>query len=156
MFLKKGQKLYASSFTLVEVCSVICRKIVKGELLIDPLQQYMDLFRNIEDECRYLMLQVISFLNSKLGVEIVDNRQLYDFETIGKDYVELPKIFRETIELSSKINLKTKDLLHLAYAQALSKTNGIRFFLTFNREDFDRIKRQSKATITDRRSPNQG
>ncbi|RLG77706.1 MAG: hypothetical protein DRO12_01490 [Thermoprotei archaeon] len=44
-------KLYASSFTLAEMCNTICRKIVRERKwrLIEPLQEYVDVYRGVEE-----------------------------------------------------------------------------------------------------------
>jgi len=146
--LKRRQKLYASSLTLVEVCNVICRKIVKeGSKLVDPLQRYVDLYRDVKDKCKFLTSLIIGFLREKLGIEFIDDENLYRFEPANIDSIEMPRIFREAIELSYKINLRVKDLLHLVYAYTLSNIYGIKFFLTHDIEDFERVKDKVKQLL---------
>jgi len=146
--LKRGQKLYASSLTLVEACNAICRRIVEeGPKLVDPLQRYVDLYRDAEDKCRFLASLIVGFLGGRLGIEFVDDENLYRFESANIGGVKVPRIFREALELSYKINLRIKDLLHLAYAYALSSTYGIRFFLTLDVEDFERVKEEVKRLL---------
>jgi len=146
--LKRRQKLYASSLALVEACNVICRKIVKeGSKLIDPLQRYVDMYRDAKDKCRLLISLIISFLREKLGIEFVDAENLYEFVTIGIDSMKMPRIFKEAIELSYKINLRVKDLLHLVYAYTLSSIHGIKFFLTHDIKDFEKIRDETKRLL---------
>jgi len=146
--LKKGQKLYASSLTLVEACNVICRKIVKeGPKLVDPLQRYVDVYRDTKDKCRLLVSLIVRLLRKKLGIEFVDDKNLYKFEPVNIDSAEMPRIFREALELSYNINLRVKDLLHLVYAYAFSNTYGIKFFLTHDIEDFEKIRDEVKQLL---------
>jgi len=60
----EGRKLYGSSFTLVETCNTVCRKIVKerGWRLVDPLQGYVNIYADPERRCRFLLSLMISFL----------------------------------------------------------------------------------------------
>jgi len=54
----------------VEVYNAICRKIVReGSKLIDPIQRYVDLYRDAKDKCRFLASLVIGFLRERLGIE---------------------------------------------------------------------------------------
>jgi len=115
--LKRKQKLYASSLTLAEACNAICRGIVKEEpKLADPLQRYVDLYRDVRDKCRFPVSLIVGFLREKLGIEFVDDESLYKFEPANIGGVKMPRIFREALEMSYRINLRVKDLLHLAYA----------------------------------------
>lgn len=145
---QRRQKLYTSSLTLVETYNVICRKIVKeGSKLIDPLQVYVDIYRDAKDKCRFLVSLIISFLREKLGIEFIDDEKLYEFVTVSMGGMELPRIFKEAIELSYKINLRVKDLLHLIYAHKFSNTHGIKFFLTHDIEDFEKIVDEVKQLL---------
>jgi len=146
--LKRRQKLYASSLTLVEACNAICRRIVKeGPKLVDPLQMYVDLYRDAKDKCRFLASLIVGFLREKLGIEFVDDENLYRFEPVNIDGMKLPRIFREALELSHRINLRIKDLLHLVYAYALSSIYGIRFFLIHDVEDFEKVRDEVKRLL---------
>ncbi|ADM27578.1 conserved hypothetical protein [Ignisphaera aggregans DSM 17230] len=146
--LGRGQKLYASSLTLVEACNAICRRIVReGSKLIDPLQRYVDLYRDVKDKCRFLTSLIIGFLMERLGIEFIDDESLYRFEPVNIDGMRIPKIFREALELSYKINLRVKDLLHIVYAYTLSNIYGIKFFLTHDIEDFERVKEEVKRLL---------
>ncbi len=137
----KKHGLYASSYTLIETCNTICRKIVKEEAkLIQPLQQYIEIYGDPEQRCRLLTSIIINFLYEKLGLNFIDLEDLYRFEPTGINKLKIPKIFKEAIELSYKINLRIKDLLHITYASILSKTHGIKFFVTRDIENFEKIK----------------
>jgi len=146
---KQGHKLYGSTFTLVEACNSICRKITKEAKwrLSDPLQRYIDIYKDYGDRHRQLISLIFSFLKEKLNIEFVDNEDLYKFETTGLDKLEMPRIFKESIELSYKISVRIKDLLHLAYAYMLSKTHNIRFFLTRDIGDFKNVKDAIKHSL---------
>jgi len=147
--IKYGQKLYASSFTLVETCNTICRKIVKeGKWsLIDPLQKYVGIYENTEERCRFLLSLIISFLKNRLGIEFVDEKGLYDFVLVGFNELRAPKVFKESIHLSHRLSLRIKDLLHLVYAFALSKTHNIKYFLTRDIENFEKIRDTVKQLL---------
>ena len=145
---RKKQKLYASSLTLVEACNVICRKIVKeGSKLIDPLQRYVDMYKDAKEKCRFLISLIMSFLKEKLEIEFIDDESLYEFVTVSIDSVKLPRIFKEAIELSYKINLRVKDILHLIYAYTFSNVHGIKFFLTHDIKDFEKIRDEVKQLL---------
>jgi len=132
----------------VKVCNAICRKIVKeGSKLVDSLQRYVDLYRDVKDRCRFLASLVIGFLREKLGIEFIDNESLYRFEPVNIDGMNVPKIFREALELLHKISLRVKDMLHIVYAYTLSNIYGIRFFLTHDIEDFERVKEEVKRLL---------
>ncbi len=146
VFVKK-QKLYASSLTLMETCSHICKKITKeGAKLIDQLQRYVDMYKDAKDKCKFLISLVTNFLKERLKIEFIDDRSLYDFVAITGN-VMLPRIFKEAVELSYKISLRVKDLLHLVYAYLLSNSYGIRFFLTHDIENFGKIKDEVKQLL---------
>ncbi len=66
----------------------------------------------------------MSFLREKLGIKFIDDESLYEFVTVNIDSVKLPRMFKEAIGLSYKINLRVKDLLHLVYAYAFSNIYG--------------------------------
>ena len=72
--IKRKQKLYASSLTLVETCNTVCRKIVgeKAWRLIDPLQGYVDVYKGVEERYRLLLSLIVSFLKERLGIGFVD------------------------------------------------------------------------------------
>ena len=145
---KRKQKLYASSLTLVEACNVICRKIIKEEAgLIDPLRRYVNKYKDTKDKCKFLISLIISFLKEKLGIEFIDDKRLYEFVTINIDDMKLPRIFKEAIELSYKINLRIKDLLHLVYAYTFSNIYGIKYFLTHDIKDFEKIRDKVKQLL---------
>ncbi len=146
--IKQGQRLYGSTLTLVETCNTICKKIAKEKWrLIDPLQGYVDIYRDYRDKCRFLVSLIYNFLKEKLNIEFVDHEKLYEFETTNLNKLEIPKIFKESIELSYKLAIRIKDLLHLVYAYMLSKTLGIKYFLTRDIEDFEKVKNTVKQLL---------
>jgi len=145
----KKQKLYASSLTLVETCNTICRKII-GEgrwKLIDPLQEYVDVYKDFEKRCRFLLSLIISFLEERLDVHFVEVEDFYSFVPTTFNELKIPKIFKESIDLSYKLTIRIKDLLHLVYAFMLSKTHNIKYFLTRDVENFEKIKDKVKQLL---------
>ena len=108
---------------------------------------YVDIHRDYRDRCRFLISLIYNFLKEKLNIEFVDNESLYEFETVNLDKLEIPRIFKESIELSYKLTIRIKDLLHLVYAYMLSKTHNIKFFLTRDVEDFENIKDAVKQLL---------
>ncbi len=147
--IKQGQRLYGSTFTLVETCNTICKKIAKEKRwrLIDPLQGYVEIHKDYRDKCRFLVSLIFSFLKEKLNIEFVDIESLYEFETMSFNKLKIPRIFRESIELSYKLAIRIKDLLHLEYAYALSGTYDIKYFLTRDVEDFEKVKDTVKQLL---------
>jgi len=147
--IRRGHRLYGSTFTLVETCNTICRKIAgeKRWSLIDPLQGYVDIHKDYGNKCRFLISLIYSFLKEKLNIEFVDNESLYEFETANLNKLEIPRVFRESIELSYKLTIRIKDLLHLVYAYMLSKTHSIKYFLTRDVEDFEKVKDTVKQLL---------
>lgn len=147
--IRQKQKLYASSFTLVETCNTICRKIIKERKLslIDPLQMYVSIHKDIEDKYQFLLSLIINFLIERLNIKFVDEEAFYNFTPIDLSGLRIPKIFKKSIELSYKLSLRIKDLLHLVYAFLLSKTYGIKYFLTRDIEDFARIRNIVKQLL---------
>ena len=136
----RTHRLYVSSYTLVELHNTICRKMLKEKRwkLIGPLQTYLDTYIGTADKCRFLLSMVVNFLRERLGVEFQEEVSLYDLTNINN--LKIPRIFREAVELSPKLLIRTKDLLHLAYAFAFSNAYGVRYFLTRDLEDFERVK----------------
>jgi len=145
----KEEKLYTSSFALVETCNAICRKIIKeaGWRLIDPLQRYVNIFVDAEERCRYLLSVIISFLKEKLNIQFVEVEDFYVLVPTIFNELKIPKIFKESIDLSYKLTIRIKDLLHLVYAFMLSKTHNIKYFLTRDVENFERIKDKVKQLL---------
>jgi len=142
-------RLYASSFTLVEVCNTICRKIVREKKwrLVEPLQEYVGAYRGVEERCRFLQSLIISFLKEKLGIEFVDEEDFYRFVPTGLNELKIPRVFKNSIDLSSRLGIRIKDLLHLVYASMMSKTRNIKYFLTRDIEDFEKVRDKAKQLL---------
>ena len=78
---KRKYKLYISPYALAEICNAICRKIKDSKYrLIDPLQDYIEKFKNYEEKCRLLISIIITFLRERLGVELIDSEELYELK----------------------------------------------------------------------------
>lgn len=137
---RRGVKLYASAFTLVELYSAVCRKLRRERRLrlVEPLQFYVDRLSGDEEVCRFLVSAMVSFLRERLGVEFADREDLYLFEEAHG--VRLPRIFGEAIGATPRLPIRIKDLLHLVYAYALSRTYGIGYFPTRDVEDFEKVR----------------
>jgi len=73
-------------------------------------------------------------------IDLIDHEKLYEFETANLDKLKIPRIFRELIKLSYRLTIRIRDPLHLAYAYMLSKTHGVKYFLTRDIEDFEKVK----------------
>ena len=140
--IKRKQKLYASSFTLAEACNVICRKIIRERkwLLIEPLQRYVDAYKDVEERCQFLLSLIINFLRERLGIEFIDDESFYKFESIGFNRLRVARVFKVSTDLSYKLTLRIKDLLHLVYAYMMSETYRIKYFLTRDVENFEKVK----------------
>lgn len=143
------QRLFSSSFTLIEMYNTICRKIVKEEKLglVDPLQRYVNIYKGSEEQSRFLLSLIIGFLKEKLNIEFIDKEDFYDFVSMDFDKLRLPKIFKESMDLSPKLTVRIKDLLHLIYAYMFSKTYNIKYFLTRDIENFEKIKNIVKQML---------
>jgi len=145
--LAEKQKLYTSSFAILESCNALCRKIARGEKIVDPLQIYIDRYKNMEEKCRFLTSFFIKFLEEKLRIKIIDEKAIY--EPININNITLPKIFYEALKLSSKINIRTKDIIHLTYVSLFSKILkiNIKYFLTHDIENFQKIRNRVKKLL---------
>ena len=143
----KDYKFYISSYTFLELSNTICRIMVGGchkladefeEVLVPLLKK----FKSPEDKCKFITFLIIGLITEKLGLEMVDFKELYDFSTLklNKEEVDLPKIFAESLNLSSKLRIRIKDLLHIAYVDALFKGHKGKVFLTCDVENFERVK----------------
>ncbi|MEM0485191.1 MAG: PIN domain-containing protein [Pyrobaculum sp.] len=142
-------KLYVSSYTLIELHNTICRRIIKGDKwkLIDPLQEYIEVYEEVEEKCKFLLSMIIGFLKERLNVEFLDETGIYDLMPMGLADLKIPKIFKKLADLSPRLLTRTKDLLHLTYASIFSNAYGIRYFLTRDIEDFGRIKDEVKNLL---------
>jgi hypothetical protein len=93
--IKRKQKLYAYSFTLVETCNIICRRIITNRWRpIDPLQDYVVAYKKLEEKCCLLLSIVINFLREKLHVEFIEEEDLYDLVSMGFNKLRIPRCLR--------------------------------------------------------------
>ena len=137
-----GQTIYASSFTLTEMYNVLCRRLSRGEELAEPLRSLIVAYSNRGSSCKFLMSAIMSLLVKKLSVKFVDYERLYELEPVAltSPPLKVPKVLRKAMDLSERIQIRTKDLLHLAYASELAKIYNIKYFLTSDVEDFKKVK----------------
>jgi predicted nucleic acid-binding protein len=118
-------KFYASTLTLVELYSVLSRKI----------QSYR-LPPGIEEIANYkIKLQsTIAYFLQLLSIYIFsDEAKLADL-----DHLKLFHKFSDAINLATELKLGTLDLLHIAYASQLVKKGLTKFFVTFDSEILDK------------------
>lgn len=86
-------------------------------------------------------------LKERLKIEFMDEEDFYDFVSMDFDKLRLTKIFKESMDLSPKLTVRIKDLLHLIYAYMFSKTYNIKYFLTRDIENFEKIKNIVKQML---------
>ena len=153
----KRHGLYASPLTLIETCNTICRKVIAERKwkLIDPLQlilppnppKHTESQKDPEETCRFLQSLIINFLKENLGMKFIDDEELYTPTPASLNDITIPKIFKKTIDLSHKLRIRVKDLLHLTYALMLKRKYNIKYFLTRDIEDFGRVKETAKQLL---------
>lgn len=90
---------------------------------------------------------IVSFLKERLHVKFIEEENLYKLVPTDFNKLRIPKLFKESMNLSHKLAIRIKDLLHLAYAFMLSKTYDIRYFLTRDVENFEKIKDEVKKLL---------
>ncbi|MCQ5336916.1 MAG: PIN domain-containing protein [Candidatus Methanomethylicia archaeon] len=137
----KQEKLYTSTFTLVELVNVINRKI-RTDKLIEPLDIYIRKYCDNKSNYKALVSFIINFIKSKLNIEIVDSSDYYTF--VNFNSMKIPFIFNQIIEFSSKFHIRIKDLLHIVYAYFLSRKYNIRYIITIDVENFSKIETNIK------------
>jgi predicted nucleic acid-binding protein len=129
---KNGNKLYASTLTLVELYSVVSRNIQKYKLPpgIEELTNHRSKLR-----------ATIAYFLQLLSLHILpDEAKLIDL-----DHLKLFHKFSDAIDLAAKLKLRTLDLLHLAYACQLATEKLIKFLATFDLE----ILKNKEAILED-------
>ncbi len=74
----------------------------------------------------------LSSVYSRAGMESPAALALYSIEKVGAELVDLDMetVIREALKLSSRLRLKTLDLLHIS----ASLQAGCRFFMTLDKE----------------------
>ena len=143
--LSRGTRLYTSSYALVETCNSICRKIIHGELkLIEPLNKIVESYRDHRERLRLMLSLVIGFLRKRLSLEIVDDVNFYQFQRIEEMNINIPRVFKLCIELSYDLRLRIKDLIHVVYAYLLRERYGIKYLVTADVENFEKVYDQLK------------
>ncbi len=104
--------------------------------MVDPLQEYVDGYEEVEERYRFLQRLIVSFLKEKLGIEFIGEEDFYKLVPIGFNELKITKVFKDSIDLSGELGIRIKDLLHLVYASMISKTCNVKYFLTRDVEDF--------------------
>ena len=136
---KNEGQLYISTFTIVELYSVLSRNISKYKLpptfeeLIHPSMK---------------VKLAVEYALGKLNFNILpDDSVVKELEGIK---VKAHRLFYKAIKLAPKIKLKTNDLVHIAYAHQLKRKGKIDSIMTLD-EDFkkkrDLIKKHTKLLV---------
>ena len=115
---------YASTLTLVELYSVLSRNIQ-----VYKLPPGIEELTNRRSKLRVTVTYFLQLLSINISS---DEAKLTDLDSLKLFY-----IFPEAMDLATKLELKTLDLLHMAYASQLAKKKLIRFFVTFDSEILD-------------------
>jgi hypothetical protein len=71
-------------------------------------------------------------------VKIIDDPSFYGFEKSNS--TSIPLVFKQAIELTSVIDVRVKDLLHVAYALLLKRLKGVKYIITLDIDEFSKIK----------------
>jgi len=126
-------KIYVSSLTILEVFSVISRKLPESK--IPPHLRYAD------ERTRILMMvqQALSLINP---IIINDEPRT---ELFGEN-IFFHK-FTKAVELAHQLKLKTLDLLHIAYAIQLAEKGLVNMFVTFDGEIMEKRSLLEKLGI---------
>jgi len=135
----RNRGIHISTYTIIETTNTLCRIAHEyersGKRFIEPLNSLVKQVKDPEARCKAILGFVIEFLTEKLGAKIIDDPQNYQFvELVTR--VKVPNLFKVAIELSPKVRLRIKDLLHVAYAYMLAQYYGIRYFITLDVKDF--------------------
>jgi predicted nucleic acid-binding protein len=148
----RNRDIYTSTYALTEVVNTLCRIAYEyeksGKSFIEPLNSFVKRVKDLEDRCKAILGFVIGFLTTGLGVKIIDNPENYQFTELAQgDNLKVPKIFKVAIELSPKVKLRIKDLLHAVYAYMLSQSYGIRYIITLDEENFAKVAQDMKSLL---------
>jgi len=90
---------------------------------------------------------VISFLRENLKLEFVDLEEFYKPIQAGFDNIKIPRIFYEAVEASPKYLSGSKTCYTIAYAHTLARNLNIKYFLTSDIEDFEKLKEPIKQFL---------
>jgi predicted nucleic acid-binding protein len=129
--------LYTSTFSLAETINVLCRKLRSGEQIIWPLNMYIEKLGEA-NACVLITSFLVSFIETSLNVKILDDPSFYRFENLNS--ISIPLVFKQAIELTSIIDIRIKDLLHVAYALLLKRLRGVKYIITLDIDEFSKIK----------------
>jgi predicted nucleic acid-binding protein len=142
---ERDGRLLISTYTLAELVSVVCRKTLSHEWkYAEPFEQIIKMSKESKELCRYLVSGIISFLEEKFGVLIVEEPCLYAIEKLN--YLNIAKMFKKAVELSW-IKIRFKDLIHLVIALLLSRKYGVSYIVTADKKDFSNIEDSIKKTL---------
>ena len=131
---RKHSKLYASPLTLVELYSVLLKKMHMYKLPPEA-----EALSRVDSKLRYLVTYILNLLD----VSIVDDiPQLSTVENVNVFH-----IFSDAIQLIiNKIKLNSLDIIHLAYATRLTRDGIIKYFITFDKEILSERSNIEKVT----------
>jgi predicted nucleic acid-binding protein len=129
--------LYTSTFPLTEAMNALCRKLRSREQVIWPLNIYIEKLGGA-NACVLITSFLVSFIEASLKVKIIDDPSFYGFEKLNS--TSIPLVFKQAIELTSVIDIRVKDLLHVAYALLLKRLRGVKYIITLDIDEFSKIK----------------
>jgi predicted nucleic acid-binding protein len=148
----RNKDIYTSTYTIIETTNTLCRIAYEyersGKRFIEPLNSLVKQVKDPEARCKVILGFVIEFLTKTLGANIIDDPQNYQFvELVTRVGLKVPKLFKVAIELSPKVRLRIKDLLHIAYAYMLAQYYRIRYFITLDVKDFTNVIQDMKRYL---------
>jgi predicted nucleic acid-binding protein len=129
--------LYTSTLSLTEAMNALCRKLRSGEQVIWPLNIYIEKLGGA-NACVLITSFLVGFIEASLKVKIIDDPSFYGFEKLNS--TSIPLVFKQAIELTSVIDIRVKDLLHVAYALLLKRLRGVKYIITLDIDEFSKIK----------------
>ena len=133
---KKNHKFVVSPITLVELFAVLSR--------IKPYLEIRNEFKNAN------LNTLLAYILKDLKLEIMVRSYMIKFSVLNKKF-RLPLEYYISIKLASALELKTLDLLHVAYAYIIK--DEIDFFVTGDSDILKASKKVKQLTGIDVKSP---
>jgi len=135
----KGAQIYLSSLTIVEMKASLIRLIRGGSNLIKPIEEILQKFDE-EKRVDVLLSIVLGYLKSRFNIHIADDEflnslyNLINLSVLPSAKNKVIRSFARALELSRILTLRTLDLLHLIYAEALKRRGFVSVFVTFDKD----------------------
>ena len=130
---RRGARLYASPLTILELHSVISRKL--RELKLPPH------IRRLDEGARVSALAKL--IIKALNVEVVDDEP----RTERIDGAKAFHVYQRALELAVALKLKTLDLMHIAYALHLAEKGLASMFATLDGKILKRSRALAKLGL---------